>query len=431
VRRFLTFSPRRLWWVFLPGLAGVALAAMLLAGAASAQDGTPALSHALEGYEQCLLCHGPQGSQPVPANHASYAENTCLACHAQSTATVTPPPPDDTPPETTTPAQPPATGGSCLDCHAQPGLSMTLASGEILPLYVDPEIYQASVHGDKLLCTDCHTSITGFPHPPLTIPDRREYNIAQYELCQRCHFDNYTKTLDSIHYLILSSGHLNAPLCTDCHGAHNVASPSQPRAKISQTCSQCHPAISEQYIASVHGEALLEDDNFDVPVCTDCHQSHTILDPRTASFRLQSVQLCSSCHGDAALMKKYGISPDVVKTYLQDFHGRTVALVEGENKDFLVEEAVCTDCHGIHDIQQVENPNSRVIKANLLETCRKCHPDATENFPGAWLSHYEPSIDKYPLIFSIKWFYIILIPFILVGLSVHVLLDLWRRITNR
>jgi len=324
-----------------------------------------------------------------------------------------------------------ASNESCLQCHGQSDLMMTLAGGETLPLYIDKQLYQASVHGDTLLCTDCHTSIAGFPHPQLNITSRRDYNIAQYELCQRCHFDNYTKTLDSIHYQMLASGDLNAPLCTDCHDAHAVTPPSQPRAKISQTCSQCHQNIYGEYIESVHGQALLQENNFDVPVCTDCHQSHTILDPRTPAFRLHSVQLCSSCHGNGELMKKYGISPDVVNTYLQDFHGRTVALVETENKDFLVEEAVCTDCHGIHDIRQVDSPDSPVIKANLLGTCRKCHPDATENFPGAWLSHYEPSIDKYPLIFSIEWFYRILIPFILVGLFGHVLIDLWRRITNR
>ena len=77
------------------------------------------------------------------------------------------------------------------------------------------------------------------------------------------------------------------------------------------------------------------------------------------------------------------------------------------------------------------NPNSPVIKANLVETCAKCHPGATTNFPGAWLSHYEPSISKSPFVFFVGWFYKILIPFILVGLFVHIMLDLWRRITNR
>ncbi|MFH1647679.1 MAG: cytochrome c3 family protein [Chloroflexota bacterium] len=324
-----------------------------------------------------------------------------------------------------------AADGACLDCHGQPGLSMTLASGETLELYIDPEVYAASAHGDKLLCTDCHTAITGFPHPQWDIPNQREYNITQYELCKRCHFDNYTKTLDSIHYKMLSAGDLKTPICTDCHGAHDVAPPSQPRAKISQTCSQCHQAIYQQYVNSIHGKALIEDNNYDVPVCTDCHQTHTIEDPRTASFRLESVHLCSNCHSNQKLMEKYGISSQVVKTYLNDFHGRTVALVEKETRDIWVQEAVCTDCHGIHDIQQVDSPGSPVIKSNLVATCGKCHADINVNFPGAWLSHYETGIDKAPLIFFVRWFYRILIPFILVGLAIHVLLDLWRRITNR
>ncbi len=378
-------------------------------------DGAPAIPHSVTGRETCLSCHAPEGVNPVPASHSGYQVDFCLGCHSIASA----------------PGETALSDDSCLQCHAQPDLSMTLPSGERLPLYIDSQVYSASVHGDKLLCTDCHSAISGYPHPGRDISRLREYNIAQYELCKKCHFDNYTKTLDSIHYKMLSDGDLRAPLCTDCHGAHDVALPSQPRANISQTCSQCHQSIYREYFDSVHGRALLEKNNYDVPVCTDCHQSHTIEDPRTPSFRLESVHLCSSCHSNETLMNKYGISANVVKSYLNDFHGRTVALVEQEAKDIWVEEAVCTDCHGIHDIQMVDNPNSPVIKANLLNTCRKCHPDATANFPAAWLSHYEPSISRAPLIFFVRWFYRILIPFMLVGLSVHVLFDLWRRITNR
>jgi predicted CXXCH cytochrome family protein len=207
--------------------------------------------------------------------------------------------------------------------------------------------------------------------------------------------------------------------------------PYEPRSKISQTCSECHQDIYQAYNTSVHGRALIEGKNYDVPVCTDCHRSHTIEDPRTAAFRLESVELCSSCHRNEKLMQKYGISTKVVRTYLKDFHGRAVTLVGKQSKDIWVEEAVCTDCHGIHAIQKVDSPHSPVIKANLIDTCRKCHPDATANFPGAWLSHYEPSINKAPLVFFITWFYWLLIPFMVVGLSIHVLLDLWRTITNR
>ncbi|MFH1002526.1 MAG: cytochrome c3 family protein [Chloroflexota bacterium] len=385
---------------------------------AEASPGAPDIPHSLSGQEACLSCHGSQSTNPVPADHGPFPEGSCLGCHS--------------------PAASPSTGNTgpspvsdCMSCHGRPGASMTLADGEKLSVFVDPAVMAASIHGDKLLCTDCHTTITGYPHPKMDIPGRRAYSIAQYELCKQCHFANYTKTLDSIHYKELSSGDLAAPLCTDCHGAHNVTLPSQPRTKISQTCAQCHQDIYQQYAGSVHGKALIEDNNYDVPVCTDCHQAHTIEDPMTATFRLNSVELCGHCHGDAALMQKYGISTNVVQTYLEDFHGRTVALVTKENKDIWVQEAVCTDCHGVHDIQAVDSPNSPVLKANLVTTCRKCHPDATANFPSAWLSHYEPSINHSPLVFLVRWFYRILIPFILLGLSVHVIVDLWRAVTNR
>jgi len=130
-------------------------------------------------------------------------------------------------------------------------------------------------------------------------------------------------------------------------------------------------------------------------------------------------------------MDKYGISTAVVKTYLQDFHGVTVSLYKKQAPDIWSYKAVCTDCHGVHNIAKIDDPNSPVLKANLVTTCRQCHPDATENFPSAWLSHYEVSWSKTPLVYAIRLFYRILIPFIILGLLIHILLDLWRVATNR
>ncbi|MFC2021863.1 cytochrome c3 family protein [Chloroflexota bacterium] len=399
-------------------LSGIVLVGILYPLIAQASNGAPPIPHNVTGQDECLSCHTAQGPNPLPPTHSTYDQNSCLACHSIAGMN------GDT-------SISEISEESCQQCHSQRDLSMTLLGGETLPLYVNPQEYAGSVHGGKLLCNDCHSDILDYPHPRREVSSRREYNIAQYELCKRCHFDNYTKTLDSIHYEMLSDGDLRTPICTDCHGAHNVAFPSQPRTHISQTCSQCHQAIYQEYVESVHGEALIEENNYDVPVCTDCHQSHTIEDPRTASFRLESVHLCSNCHSNEQVMEKYGISSKVVKTYLNDFHGRTVALMEKQSRDIWAEEAVCTDCHGVHDIQAVDSPDSPVIKGNLVTTCGKCHSDVTVNFPGAWLSHYEPSINKAPLVFIVRWFYRILIPFMLVGLSVHILLDLWRKITNR
>jgi hypothetical protein len=130
-------------------------------------------------------------------------------------------------------------------------------------------------------------------------------------------------------------------------------------------------------------------------------------------------------------MAKYGLSTHVVRTYLQDFHGMTVSLTRSEGRDTGSFEAVCTDCHGTHDIVSVSDPSSPVLKVNLVETCRQCHPGATENFPSAWLSHYEPSLSHAPLVFTVRWFYIALIPVMVGGLLIHVILNLWSWATNR
>jgi predicted CXXCH cytochrome family protein len=181
----------------------------------------------------------------------------------------------------------------------------------------------------------------------------------------------------------------------------------------------------------VHGKALLEDSNPDVPVCTDCHSSHKQEDPTTQTFRLKSPKLCAKCHGDANLMRKYNISPDVFNTYVADFHGMTVTLFEKEHPDQRVNTAVCTDCHGIHDMQKVTDANSTVVKENLLKTCRKCHPDASAGFPDSWVGHFPPTRDRYPLVYYVNLFYQLLIPITIGGMILFVLGDASGRIIRR
>ncbi|MDD5191013.1 MAG: cytochrome c3 family protein [Dehalococcoidales bacterium] len=319
---------------------------------------------------------------------------------------------------------------ACLSCHGINDFHLELANGDTLSLYVDNSKLMTSTHAG-LLCTNCHSTISGYPHPKVDAVTRREYSLALYEACKQCHFENYTKTLDGMHYTVLANGDMNAPVCVDCHGFHDVQKPAEPRSRISQTCAPCHQTAYNQYALSVHGAALIQDNNLDVPVCTDCHITHGFKDPRTPAFRFESVDICSKCHGNAQLMEKYGISTSVVKTYLQDFHGATVSLAAKGNKDIWVDTAVCTDCHGVHNIESVSASDSPVIKANLLHVCQKCHPDATTNFPAAWLSHYEPSPKQAILVFLIRRFYWILIPFIVIGLLAHIFIELRRKVKNR
>jgi len=311
---------------------------------------------------------------------------------------------------------------------------MTLPSGEPLSLYVDAENYHASIHGTlKVQCVQCHTDISGYPHPPANYTDRRDVTLQNYRTCEGCHADNYRQTLDSMHQVALAGGNRNAAVCTDCHTAHAVTDPTTPRTRIPQTCAQCHSAISDAYIQSVHGEALFNDNNPDVPTCTDCHSAHRISNPTTASFRLQSPELCANCHTDQNIMSKYAISTNVLNTYISDFHGTTVELFAKQHPDQATNKPVCYDCHGVHNIKSVSDPASMVAtQENLLVTCQRCHPDATTaSFTAAWMSHYEASPDKYPLVYYVNLFYWILIPLTIGALLIFIASDVYRRVRQR
>lgn len=321
---------------------------------------------------------------------------------------------------------------ACLTCHNNPALKTQLLSGEELPLYVNPDVFNASVHGQQgLNCTACHVNISGYPHPPLFAKDRRDYSMGLYTTCRQCHEEQYRDTLDSVHGRLLAAGDRNAPVCTDCHGYHDVTPPDQPRSRIPQTCSKCHSTIYNDYKESVHGAALLEESNLDVPTCVDCHGVHRMEDPLTARFRLKSPQMCANCHTDPVRMSKYGLSTDVLDTYVADFHGTTVELFAKQSPDQPTNKAVCYDCHGVHNIKKVTDPEATVVKENLLRTCQQCHPDATANFPTAWVGHYRASPTRHPLVYYVQLFYKIFIPAVVGFFVVMILLDAGRQLTTR
>ncbi len=322
----------------------------------------------------------------------------------------------------------------CLGCHGTPGLSMTLLNGEVLDLYVNPDNYANSVHGQSgYACVQCHTNLGEYPHPLFTAPSLRDATLDLSLSCDRCHSGEYNLTMDSVHYDKLAIGIKEAAVCTDCHGSHDVHRWTDPdtnnllpeaRLDIPITCSRCHSAIYQKYRESVHGSALTDEANTDVPTCIDCHGVHNIGNPTTAVFRLKSPQLCAGCHTDPSLMGKYGISTNVLNTYVSDFHGTTVTLFEKQSPDSQTNKPVCYDCHGIHDISKVDNPETGIeMQQNLLVQCKKCHLDATSNFPNAWMSHYNPSPDHYPLVYYVNLFYKIFIPLVLGGMGALVVMD--------
>jgi hypothetical protein len=329
----------------------------------------------------------------------------------------------------------------CLSCHGQPGQTFTLGNGEELDLYVPAELHQNSVHGETgIACAQCHADVGEYPHPPWQAADRRDATLVLNAVCQRCHNFQYEQAQDGVHVSVRASGNRAGATCSDCHTAHEIPRLNDPvthellpEAKIwiPERCGLCHSTIYEKYKESVHGAALT-DGNPDVPTCIDCHGVHNIENPRTAAFRLQSPEMCGKCHADETLMQQYGISTDVFDTYVADFHGTTVTIFEQESPNAEVNKAVCYDCHGVHDIGATDDPHVGLqMQENLLATCQSCHPDATSNFTSAWMSHFIPSPENYPIVYYVELFYKIFIPVTLGGMALLVVMDASRSYLNR
>ncbi|MBI2341211.1 MAG: cytochrome B, partial [Deltaproteobacteria bacterium] len=58
---------------------------------------------------------------------------------------------------------------------------------------------------------------------------------------------------------------------------------------------------------------------------------------------------------------------------MKSIHGE--AFKKGE-----VYAAVCTDCHGSHDLHSPNNPESRIYKFNVPKTCSKCHENVFNTY---------------------------------------------------
>jgi hypothetical protein len=315
----------------------------------------------------------------------------------------------------------------CLGCHAQEGFQTTLPSGEVLDLSFDVDAFEASVHGSyQIPCALCHADIDPFPHDPITSADARAFTLERSDSCLGCHLDQYSNAADNVHAAARDAGQSEAAVCTDCHGAHDTVTPVAHSPEVALTCQGCHSEIYQLYEESVHGEAL-EAGNRDVPTCTDCHGVHSVEGPTDSPFHLFSPQICADCHTDSDLMDPYGLSTNVLDSYVADFHGSTVILFEELAPDQETNKPVCIDCHGVHAIKGTDDPEGTVFQANLLQTCQRCHPDATENFSASWLSHYSPEPGKATLVWLATWAYRILIPVVIGAMVLYIVALVLRK----
>jgi Cytochrome c3 len=147
------------------------------------------------------------------------------------------------------------------------------------------------------------------------------------------------------------------------------------------SCLHCHAGLPDQlgvtpekFAQDIHAQKGLS--------CVSCHGGDANDDdPEKAMSRAagwkgkiehrQVPQLCGGCHSDPAFMRQYNPSlrTDQLGQYHTSVHGRR--LEQGDKK-----VAVCTDCHGVHDLKPPSDPRSTVNPVNVATTCSRCHADA-------------------------------------------------------
>jgi len=162
--------------------------------------------------------------------------------------------------------------------------------------------------------------------------------------------------------------------CVDCHT--DVKSPAHETTPKRITCATCHADQQAAYDRSFHGKAA-HIGNTAAATCVDCHGSpHELLpagDPKSRVNHANIPATCGACHSQQFVMEKNGLSVQMVASYQQSVHGHAVA--NGSEK-----AAVCTDCHGTHEILDAKDSKSPIFKFNVPLTCGKCHEQISKEF---------------------------------------------------
>lgn len=165
--------------------------------------------------------------------------------------------------------------------------------------------------------------------------------------------------------------------CTDCH--QDVKGFPHDPAPANVDCAKCHQGEMDAYKQSVHGVAAARG-NKEVATCVSCHGNpHEIVpvsDPSSPVAHQNIPKTCGTCHGQKFVMASGGYSSAPFYSYQESVHGKAVEAGSGK-------AAVCTDCHGAHDVMNAANPKSPIFKFNVADTCGKCHKDVETVFMGS------------------------------------------------
>jgi len=172
--------------------------------------------------------------------------------------------------------------------------------------------------------------------------------------------------------------------CTTCHKEQMTQLPTSVHASLS--CTECHGGPKNYQLSS---EQLARYTRPIAPGEVRQPFDHGA-DFVGKAKRPDIPNLCGSCHADVERMNQYGIPTDQLAAYWTSGHGKALKNNGDENV------AVCTDCHGAHDIFKSSEVTSRTHPRNVPDTCGRCHGDealmSKYDLPAQIMDEYRESV---------------------------------------
>lgn len=217
--------------------------------------------------------------------------------------------------------------GPCIECHTKSDKLKTEEKTKINPItgeikivsmLIDEATFKATAHGgEDFFCIDCHQDLDG-----ADLSDGHKPNLKPVDCITFCHDDPAEEYLQSNHVKLMKQNNKDVPTCKDCHAG-----------------------------LTYHYTSMGEKSPMDVPRGTD------------PLHRRLTIESCGSCH------------QEYFDSYKNNAHGQVAAL--GHT---MTDIPVCFDCHGKHKILNSSDPESKVGKERILETCGSCHVNANASF---------------------------------------------------
>jgi cytochrome b subunit of formate dehydrogenase len=307
----------------------------------------------------CMDCHATGGDpHRLHGLDKAVAEESCRLCHTNETTAY------DSGVHAARPGASTDRPG-CITCHQSHGPGLPPSSGAVNTLCADchegaMDDVQRGGHvnlglqdGGVLNCASCH-DVHGTHKPHMS--DR----VAQ--TCTTCHEAELARFAGSVHEELLADGDMN---CLSCHSTHKD---EEEIGQFDGGCGNCHEDVEETYRSSVHRFGRLHG-NEGAATCADCHQGHHVLAADNPEATINPVNIpatCGRCHGQETVVAgNYVRLPITLTRYEDSVHGRA------DKSE--VHAATCTDCHGVHDLQHAQHPESTINHFQLSNTCGECH----------------------------------------------------------